>query len=506
MNLHSLLNGLKYVVLQEVISLKKIEIKGITCHSKRVEYGDVFVCMDGQKMDGHDFMEEAHERGAKAFVIEKMGKHGNLLEFPDDVTVVFVRDTREAYAVMAANYFGHPAEALKIIGITGTKGKTTVAVMIHQMLEAAGNKAGLIGTLGIYDGEEWISTRNTTPDAFTIQEYFDKMKRKGCEYAVMEVSSQGMKQKRVEGIVFYIAVFTNLGEDHVGPGEHASLSEYRYYKSRLFHQCNIGIGNLDDIQIGYIFRRTTCKKYGFTCQDSAARQDTFGKSNILKAEQIQFLMEEGVPVTCFRVNDLFFRLQMPGMFNVYNALAALLVMQCLGVDLREMVQVLYEVSVDGRMERIQCDKNIACYIDYAHNGMSLQNVLLTFRMYQPKRILLVFGCGGNRAKSRRYEMGKAAARFADIILLTTDNPRDENPDKIIREIAEGIDGQRQYKIVPDRREAVTEAVNMAKAGDIVIIAGKGHEKYQEIKGIRYYMDDHELLREAMTGRKEKTQE
>lgn len=506
MNLQLLLCGIDYVVLQEIHSIDKIEIKSIVCNSKKINKQDMFVCIDGVVNDGHDYIEEAYERGAEVLIVEKLGKHGHLIDFPDDITVILVRDTKEAYAQMAANFFGHPAEHLKIIGITGTKGKTTVTMMVRHMLEAGKMKAGVIGTLGIYDGEEWIFTKNTTPDAFTIQEYFVKMKDKGCEYVVMEVSSQAMKQKRVYGIPFFIGVFTNLGEDHVSPGEHASLSEYRYYKSRLFIQCQIGIGNLDDIHTGYMFRRTTCEKYGYTCQKEKKEGTVFGNSHILQAEKIQFQMEKGIPVTCFEVKGIPVRLQQPGLFNVYNAMAALLVMECLGIPLNPCAKALNDVFVNGRMERIPWDKNIACYIDYAHNGMSLEQVLQTFRLYHPARIILVFGCGGGRTKLRRLEMGEVAGRLADEIILTNDNPREEDPKKIIQDIIEGIGEQKVYDIIMDRQMAVMEAIRRAKAGDIVLIAGKGHETYQEICGVRYYMDDHELVRNAMQNRTENIQE
>lgn len=509
MNLQSLLYKMDYVLLQEVLPLYKMEIENIVCDSKRTKRGDLFVCINGTARDGHDYMEEAWQRGAQVLVVEKMGKHGHLFDFPPNLTVLLVQDCREAYAQMAANYFGHPAENLKLIGITGTKGKTTVSMMIRQMLEAQGIRTGLIGTLGIYDGEEWIFTKNTTPDAFTIQEYFVKMKDKGCEYVVMEVSSQGMKQKRVYGLSFLIGVFTNLGEDHVGPGEHASLSEYRYYKSRLFKVCQIGIGNLDDIQTGYMFRRTTCEKYGFTCQPEKKETRMYGESHILRGENIQLLMEDGIPVTRFEVKGISVCLQQPGSFNVYNALAALSVVECLKLPLDACAKTLETVFVNGRMERIPWKENIACYIDYAHNGMSLKKVLQTMRSYKPSRIIVVFGCGGGRAKIRRLEMGEAAGLLADEIILTNDNPREENPEKIIQDIIEGIkkaeekaadDEEKNMKVIMDRWMAVAEAIREARAGDIVLIAGKGHEKYQEIHGVRYYMDDHELVRDAMRQR------
>lgn len=510
MKLPQLLKGIDYVVLQEVCSLTKMEVKWISCDSRKTKKGDLFFCMEGVRADGHDYMEEAAERGAAVLVVDRMGKHGKMLDFPDGVTILFVKNTREVYARVSAAFFDYPAEDLKIIGITGTKGKTTVAIMIKALLESRKIRTGAIGTLGIFDGEEWISTKNTTPDAFTIHQYFDKIKNKGCEYVVMEVSSQGIKQQRICGLEFEIAVFTNLGEDHIGPGEHGSFAEYRYYKSCLFRQCRKGICNLDDIQSGYMFRRAECEKYGFTCQSQKATMRRMEPQSVMRAERVEFLMEGNAAVTRFEVEGESYILHMPGMFNVYNALAALQVMRCLGESAagesgREgpsFSQVLSNIQVDGRMERVPNHKNLACYIDYAHNGMSLQTMLLTFRMYQPRRILLVFGCGGNRAKGRRYEMGKVAVRLADVVYLTTDNPREEEPEAIIRDIICGMESETegrkaQYRVIPERRSAIREAVKTAQEGDIVIIAGKGHERYQEIRGVRYFMDDHELIKESV---------
>ena len=491
MKLLNLISGLQYAVIRMAQPIEQITIEKLAFHSGSVVPGALFVCITGESCDGHTFAAEACSRGAVVIVVEKLVKDGQMLPLPEGVTVLLVKDTREALARMSAAYFGYPAGRLKIIGVTGTKGKTTVAWMLYRMLTEAGARAGLIGTIEHIVGEKRIPAGNTTPESFTIQEYFAKMVEAGCEYAVMEVSSQGIRQKRIEGIPFEAGVFTNFGEDHVGPGEHASLGEYRYYKSLLFRQCRIGIGNLDDLQCGYMFRRALCEKYGFTCQKK-------GAEHVLSAEQIRF--GRSVPETTFRVEDTVYTLGMPGMFNVYNALAALQTMRCLGFDIRKMKSVLASMQVRGRMERISIGKNIACYIDYAHNAMSLQNVLTTLRCYQPERILLVFGCGGNRAKGRRTEMGEAAGRMADLTFLTSDNPRFEEPEDIIRDIEEGMQKTRgRYRILTDRREAIRAAVAEAKSGDVLLIAGKGHEDYQEIRGVKYPMDDRELVAEAVRG-------
>lgn len=495
--LQYLMAHLEYAVIQSYLPLEEVEINGISYDSRTIKEGELFVCLTGNKDDGHSYIEEAYLQGAGVLLVEKLVHQGKMLHFPKNVTVLLVKDSREALAYISAAYFGYPAGKLKVIGITGTKGKTTTACLIHGMLNVAGHKAGLIGTIETVIGKNQIPAKNTTPESFTIHEYFAKMVEAGCEYAVMEVSSQGVKYKRTEGIEFFIGVFTNFGEDHIGPGEHASLEEYRYYKSCLFQQCKIGIGNLDDPQCGYMFRRSTCEKYGFTCKDEIL-QEGFGREDrILRGRNITFCMEEDGPMTTFQAGGNRFRMGMPGMFNVYNTLAALQTLRCAGVDIKELREYLRCAHVKGRMQRIFLKKRIACYIDYAHNALSLQNALTTLKLYGPKRILLVFGCGGNRAVSRRLEMGEVAGQLADFTIITSDNPRFEDPQQIIEDILTGIRKTAgRYQVIVDRGEAVAYAIAGAEPGDVVLIAGKGHETYQEIKGVRCHMDDRELVERA----------
>lgn len=497
MRLRELLGCLEYAVIQGAKKLEELEIENVDYDSRRAGEGALFVCLAGLHADGHAFVGEAARKGASAFVVEKLVLQGEALQFPENAVVILVKDSREALAYISAAYFGNPAGKLKIIGVTGTKGKTTVTWLIRTLLEQAGHKTGLIGTIETVIGEERIPSENTTPQSFTIQEYFAKMVEEGCEYAVMEVSSQGIKQKRVEGISFLAAVFTNFGQDHIGPGEHESMEEYRYYKSRLFRQCRIGIGNLDDMQCSYMFRHAKCEKYGYTCQKDYFSYLSEKKEKVLTAEQIRFQMEKGMPVTYFRVREKEFSLRMPGLFNVYNALAALATVHTLGIDISGTVKTIREMKVNGRMELVLTDKNIACYIDYAHNAMSLKEALRTIRGYRPGRIILVFGCGGNRSLSRRAEMGEAAGRLADLTVITSDNPRFEDPRKIMEDIREGIEKTGgDFCMVEDRREAISFALSEARQGDVVLIAGKGHETYQEIRGVKYHMDDRELIQMA----------
>lgn len=507
MKLCVLLEKIQHAVIKMPGSEEEMEIRGITCNSQKAEENSLFVCIQGSRSDGHEYIEEAGRRGASCVLVEKLVSGGRMLKFPEHMAVILVKDTREALAGISSIWFGNPAGQLKVIGVTGTKGKSTVAVMIREMLESLGEKCGLIGTIENDLGNEVVTSPNTTPDAFTIQEYFAKMIEAGCHYVVMEVSSQGIKQHRIDGIWFEIAVFTNFGEDHIGPGEHASLGEYRYYKSRLFEQCRIGIGNLDDVQCSYMFQRKCCAKYGFTCREKERQERGVRNSHVLTAEKIQFLIEGGELKTVFYADNRKYELALPGKFNVYNALAALQTVSCLGFDREKAGDVLKHLTVRGRMEQVDAGGDFLCYIDYAHNAMSLEEVLKMLKIYGPERILLVFGCGGNRAGSRRGRMGKVAGELADLTIITSDNPRWEDPVKIMADIEDGIrETSGVYQMIPDREDAVRFAVEMARRGDILLIAGKGHENYQEIQGIRYPMDDRELVRKAIKMVAQKRQE
>lgn len=497
MRLLNLIACLEYALIQTKKPLRELEISGISYDSRDIKPGELFVCIRGYENDGHRFIQEAAEKGALALLVDRLSVDGRQIIFPENTAVILVEDTREALAYIAAEWFGYPAKHLTVIGITGTKGKTTAAWIIKELLQAWGSKCGYIGTLGIDTGKTCTLEKNTTPESFTIHKYFAKMVEAGCKYVVIEVSSQGLKYKRTEGIQFAAAVFTNLGEDHIGPGEHESMEEYRYCKSLLFRQCDIAIGNVDDKEYDYMFREAVGEKYGFgvaACQE---------KAETLKAKDIRFLMKKGCPVTEFTVRGEAFSTVLPGMFNVYNVLAAIEAVQCLHQDeefgsVADRIRpVLKRVTVKGRMQRVIAENNIACYIDYSHNAMSLEKALTTLRIYQPRRIITIFGCGGNRAKSRRTQMGEVSGQLSDLTVITSDNPRFEKPEDIMRDIEDGIKKTKgKYLLEQDRKEAVARALQLARPGDIVLVAGKGHENYQEIKGVRYPMDDRTLIENA----------
>ncbi len=479
------------------------EITVLTHDSRKIKEGAAFVCITGAVRDAHDFIPEAIGKGAKAVIIEKDPSEVNglsaLLSMPesDGITFVKVKDARKALAFMAAAYFGHPADELITIGITGTKGKTTTTYMIKNILEKAGIPTGLIGTIEILIGEESIHASNTTPESFAVQNYFRRMADAGMKAVVMEVSSQGLMMDRVAGINFDYGIFTNLEPDHIGENEHKDFEDYMHCKSLLFRQCKTGIVNADSEHLEGILKDHTCKVETFSVEKEA----DFYASNIY------FSQEEGKLVTSYDVKgqaDYHVELDMPGMFSVYNSLTAIALCSHFNLKPEKVRKALLETKVCGRTEIVPVSEKIpgapkyTVMIDYAHNAMALESLLGTLKAYRPGRIVCLFGCGGNRAKSRRYEMGEVSSRMADFTIVTSDNPRFEEPDAIIEDILTGIkkaDGE--YITIPDRREAVKYAVANAKDGDIIVLAGKGHEDYQEIKGVKYHMDERELLSDAI---------
>lgn len=489
MELFRLLELLEHRVLQ---GNTRREIGKVTNDSRKVETGDVFVCVRGYQVDGHDKIPEALENRVGAIVIAR-NVSSSYYACSTDVTVIEVLDTRYALAVMAAAYYDNPAKKLKIIGITGTKGKSTVAGMLHQILNSSGYKTGLIGTIQVDTGKNVYKSLNTTPDSLDIQYYLKEMLESGCEYVVMEVSSQALKLQRVAGIIFEIGIFTNMGWDHIGPLEHADFEEYLFWKKQLFTCCRKGIGNIDDAYYPIIFDRTLCEKITYSIKESSADYfaddihmcsdiSSFGSNYICKEKEQRYAIV----------------LPIPGEFNVYNSLAVTAALRQLKVPATHIVSGMREVVIPGRVEKIGGISDCMLYIDYAHNGMSLEKLLKTFRAYEPKRIVVVFGCGGNRDRSRRYEMGKIAGDNADLTIVTMDNPRYELPDQIIKDIESGIKKTKgNYKIIPDRKEAIQYAIVNRKKGDVIVIAGKGHETYQEIEGIRYDMDDRQIVTEII---------
>ena len=483
MLLKELMKRFDYSCLQGETDLPVTEL---VYDSRKVTSGCVFVCISGAVYDAHEFVTEVAEKGASAIIVEKD------TVLPEGVTIIRVKDTRLALAYMSAAYFGNPAEKLTTIGITGTKGKTTSAYMIKSILENTGKKVGLIGTIETIIGDLVIPANNTTPESYTIQETFAQMAEAGCECVVMEVSSQGLKLNRVAGFTYDYGIFTNLGEDHIGGVEHPDFQDYLTCKSKLFKQCRLGLINIDDEHADAILNGHTCDVETFGFSDQAD----------IRATQVQLLHKPGFMGISYQVQGLMqldVKMNIPGKFNVYNSLCAIALCRHFGVNNEEIGKALGHVHVKGRVELVQVSDQFSVMLDYAHNAMSLQSLLTTLKEYNPKRLVCLFGCGGNRSRSRRFEMGEVSSHMADLTIVTSDNPRFEEPQDIINDIIVGVKkGPGSYIEIADRREAIRYCIEHAQEGDVVVIAGKGHEDYQEIKGVKYPMDDRILIREAAT--------
>ncbi len=482
MRLDKLLERLDYKVLQ---GTDQTEITTLINDSRKAEKGSVFVCISGAVSDGHSYAADVAAKGATALVVE------HEVDVPADVTVILVKDTRYALALMSAAYFGYPAEKMKIIGITGTKGKTTTTYMIKSILDGVGHKVGLIGTIEAIIGEKHIPAANTTPESYTIHKYFAEMVEAGCDCVVMEVSSQGLMLHRTAGIPFEIGIFTNLGKDHIGPNEHKDFEDYKRCKGLLFRQCRLGIANVDDKYFKDVFRNATC------------RVETFGFSENadLRAENVKLVSRPGYLGVAYHVSGLMdfdVEIDIPGKFSVYNSLTAIAVCRHFQVPVEKIKEVLKQAKVKGRIEMIKVSDEFTLMIDYAHNAMSLESLLTTLKEYNPKRLVCLFGCGGNRSRDRRYEMGEVSGRLADLTIITSDNPRFEEPQDIIDDIKTGIgrtDGK--YVEICDRKEAIKYAIANGQPGDVIVLAGKGHEDYQEIRGVKHPMDERVLIAEVL---------
>ena len=483
MQLKNILEGLKYTCSGNT----DVEISDIVYDSRRVIKNCVFVCLCGSSVDGHDFAQQAADAGAAAIVAQRpVTVHG--------AAVILVENTRYAMAVMAAAYFGHPADQLRVVGITGTKGKTTVSYMIRSILEAGGIRTGIIGTIGTVIGDEVIQTNNTTPESYDVQRFLRKMADSGCKAAVIEASSIGLKDHRVSGFLFDIGLFTNFSPDHIGGNEHKTLEEYLQCKSMLFRQCRTGIINIDDENYPGIIEGHTCtiETYGFS-QEAGLRADNEKLISRPGYLGVHFDLEGQL---AFGVD-----VDIPGRFSVYNALAAAAVCRHFDVAPQAIAEGLNTVKVKGRVEPVSVPGNYTLLIDYAHNALSMENILETLREYHPHRLICMFGAGGNRARSRRYEMGEVSGKLADLSVITADNSRYEDVMDIIEDIKVGIaktDGK--YVVIPDRKEAIKYCMENAEDGDIVVLAGKGHEDYQEIQGVKYHLDEREVIADIINGK------
>lgn len=493
MRLSSLLKGFLYQILQ---GDENVEITKLVQDSRKVECGAAFVCIRGGTDDGHQFIEDAAALGAAAIVVDEKSK---IRDFTDNITIIRVWDTRAALAKMAAAYYCWPAEHMKIIGITGTKGKTTTAYMIFHILREAGYQTGLIGTIEVYDGKKSIPAENTTPDALCLHRFLRKMRENGCVFVVMEVSSQALMLHRTDGIIFDTAVFTNLGTDHISELEHRNFEEYKSCKAKLFNQCRHAVLNGNDPYWREMLQDAECSYNLFGHADEGNLKIT-DKQNCVSVEE-KLIRGDDFLGAQFSITSKCkgeFLLKLPGMINVENALAAISVAYRYDICKEQIRKGLEKTRVRGRCELLPAGQGSFVIIDYAHNAMSLEKILLTLREYRPKRITCIFGCGGGRSNMRRKEMGAVSAKYADLTIITSDNPRYEDPGKILKGIENGIcTSGGKYIMIEDRKRAIGYAIRNRKPGEYILIAGKGHENYQEIRGIKYPMNDREIAEGAI---------
>lgn len=483
MLLKDLLVKFDYEVIQ---GNDNVEINCLQNDSRKVGKDDVFVCIKGAGFDGHNFVLDVCNKGAKAIIVM------DDVEAPASVTVLKCENTRYALACMSADYFGNPAEKITTIGITGTKGKTTTTYMVKSVLESVGIKTGLIGTIETIIGDKKIPANNTTPESYIVQETFAKMVEEGCKCVVMEVSSQGLMLDRVSGFTFDYGIFTNIEPDHIGKNEHKDFDDYLNCKRMLLKQCKKGIVNIDADYIDEVLKGHTCEL------------ETYGINNHcdFKAENINLFTKPGSLCVGY---DLIGKLNMPveinvpGVFSVYNSLCAIAICSHFTNDIESISNALKSAKVRGRVEIVPVSNRFTMMIDYAHNAMSLESLLTSLKQYNPKRLVTIFGCGGNRARDRRFEMGEVSSKLADFTIVTSDNPRFEEPMDIINDIIVGVKkASGEYAVVPDRKDAVRFAIANAKDGDVIVLAGKGHEDYQEIKGVKYPMDERVIIEEVIS--------
>ncbi len=483
MKLAELLTGFSYRMVQGEETTEVTEL--VFDSRKQIVPGAVFVCISGAVYDGHTYAAAAVEAGAAAIIAE------HEVEVAEGVCLVVCENTREALACMSAAYFGYPAKELVTIGITGTKGKTTTAYMIRNTLELSGCKTGLIGTIEAIVGERHIPASNTTPESYFVQKYFREMVDAGCKCVVMEVSSQGLMLHRVSGFTFDYGIFTNLSPDHIGGNEHKDFDDYLRCKSLLFQQCKVGIVNLDDEHVERVLAGHTCELETYGMKEGAD----------LRAVNVDLHNKAGELLVSYETEgnmNLAVTVGIPGKFTVYNSLTALAVCRHFQIPEETIQQALRVVKVKGRVEPVEVSSRFTLMIDYAHNAMSLKSLLTTLADYQPKRIVSLFGCGGDRSRDRRFDMGEISSEYADLTVITSDNPRTENPQAIMEDILTGVKKKNgEYVMIQDRKEAIRYCIRNAKEGDVIVLAGKGHEDYQEINGVKYPMDERGLVREIL---------
>lgn len=471
MKLSELIDGLS-------LSLPEQEIREITCDSRKVAAGDIFVCIAGTAVDGHAFADYAAKQGASVIFTQRdMG-------LPQQV---IVPDTRYVWGRLCANRFGRPAEKLKMVGVTGTNGKTTTTYLLKSILEAAGHTVGLVGTIQNMIGQEVLPSGHTTPDPYDLQALFARMVERGCTHAVMEVSSHALDQHRVAGCPFAVGLFTNLTQDHLD--YHVTMQQYMLAKKRLFFQSEQGFINADDAYAVPMAEGLSCKTFTYA-MDVAA--DYTASDIAMRPDGVDFTLN--TPCGSGRV-----KLAIPGRFSVYNALGAACCALALGVPFDTVVQALCAAQgVKGRAEIVPVNRDFTVVIDYAHTPDGLENICRTLNACKTGRLWTVFGCGGDRDRTKRPKMGRIAADLSDVVVVTSDNPRSEDPAAIIEEIVQGMaDSATPYTVMEKREDAIRYALEHAQAGDTVLLAGKGHETYQIVKDGTVHLDEREVIAQVL---------
>lgn len=483
MNLKNILVGIDGIKAKGELDK---EIRSLENDSRQVQSGDIFFAIKGFSADGTQYIPAAIEKGASVIVVEE-GTDIKALSLPQEVTLIVVPDIRKAMAISACNYYHHPSKKFKLVGITGTKGKTTTTFMIKTILEKQGYKVGLIGTIANYIGDKCLGDSDrTTPESISLQKLFSDMAEAKCDVVVMEVSSQSLKLNRVYGSHFDIGVFTNFSEDHISPKEHPDMEDYFASKCKLFEMCPYGFINADDLYAQRIPKVTP------ECEVT-----TYGIDNYCKLLAKDITITNSYVDFKVKLADRNERVKtgIPGRFSVYNSLAAIAVCTKLGCMPETIKEALLEVRVPGRSELVDNKKELTIMIDYAHSPESLENILSAAKSYTRGRVICVFGCGGDRDSGKRPIMGEISGRIANYTIITSDNPRTEDPEKIVEQIEEGIKKTKgNYEVIVDRKKAIEKAISMANKMDIVILAGKGHEPYQEIQGEKYPFDERVIVR------------
>lgn len=475
------------VAVLESTADPEMEIHDISFDSRMTQPGDLFVAVCGYESDGHRFISAATQRGAAAVLCQKRPEEA--------IPYLLVEDSRLALAQVSCAYFGYPARELQVIGVTGTNGKTTVTTLIKLLLEqACGAKVGLMGTNANVIGDEVMHAERTTPDSYEVQRLLRAMVDAGCAYAVMEVSSHSLVLHRVAGIRFRIGIFTNLTQDHLD--FHKTMQAYAEAKAILFAQCDYGIVNADDAWAPLMLERAQCPVCTYSAKDNHA--DLVAKDIRLSASGVRFIAMAGEQLERMK-------LAIPGMFSVYNALSVIACACALDIPMPDCARALAASrGVKGRAEVVETDGDYTILIDYAVTPDAIDNILTTVREFTPGRLVLLFGCGGDRDRGKRPKMGRVAGQKADFVIVTSDNPRTEDPEAIIADILPGLKETRTpYVVRPDRREAIEYAVENHGRGDVIILCGKGHEDYQIIGKTKYHMDEREIVAEILKKRKHK---